>query len=50
MKRRLFAAIERFLIKHRILATPEEDAYYAWADSYLDWVAAGGDAEVHGEQ
>lgn len=27
---------EQWLIKVGVLATPEEDEYYAWADQYLD--------------
>lgn len=32
--------LERLLIRLRILATPEEDAYYSWADERLDYLAA----------
>lgn len=36
MKKRIYAAIERLLIRIGILATPEEDAYFGWADARLD--------------
>lgn len=39
MKARIYAAIERLLIRLGVLATPEEDVYYAWADERLDQLA-----------
>lgn len=43
MRKYFRAASRRFeqaLIKAGILATPEEDAYYAWADQRLDELEA----------
>jgi hypothetical protein len=30
---------------HRWLVNPDEDAYYAWADEWLDYVAEHGEDE-----
>lgn len=39
MKQRIGAAIERWAVRHRILATEEASAYYSWADERLDQLA-----------
>lgn len=36
MKSKIKAAIERFLIRIGVLATPEQDEYFSWADARLD--------------
>ena len=44
------AWLERLLIRLGIRATPEDDAYYAWADERLDHIALHRNLAARGDR